>query len=69
MQAATFNYDMVYKVAKAISDEVRAKVIIYKQPKLTMNIRYCSIHNCRIMTIHPEGTTVSTLDLAAGVLS
>lgn len=26
MQAASFNYDMLYKVARAISDEVRAKV-------------------------------------------
>ena len=28
VQAASFNYDMLYKVARAISDEVRAKVII-----------------------------------------
>ena len=27
-QAASFNYDMLYKVARAISDEVRAKVAI-----------------------------------------
>ena len=26
MQGATFNYDILYKVAKATSDEVRAKV-------------------------------------------
>lgn len=26
VQAASFNYDMLYKVARAISDEVRAKV-------------------------------------------
>ena len=26
MQAASFNYDMLYKVARAISDEVRSKV-------------------------------------------
>ena len=25
-QAASFNYDLVYKVCRAISDEVRAKV-------------------------------------------
>ena len=27
-QAASFNYDMLYKVARAISDEVRAKVLL-----------------------------------------
>ena len=27
-QAASFNYDLLYKVARAISDEVRAKVIV-----------------------------------------
>ena len=26
MQAASFNYDLLYKVCRAISDEVRAKV-------------------------------------------
>ena len=28
VQAASFNYDMLFKVAKAVSDEVRAKVIL-----------------------------------------
>ena len=30
MQAASFNYDMLYKVSRAISDEVRAKVNSYQ---------------------------------------
>lgn len=38
MQAASFNYDMLYKIARAISDEVRAKV---KELNATQSTRQC----------------------------
>ena len=42
MQAASFNYDMLYKVARAISDEVRAKV---KGLNVTQTTRQCHNNN------------------------
>lgn len=45
IQAATFNYDMVFKVAKAISDEVRAKVgvKVYMEYEIILFLLNCCI--------------------------
>jgi beta-glucosidase-like glycosyl hydrolase len=43
MQAASFNYDLLYKVARAISDEVRSKVILMLQSGLDVNPNFLTV--------------------------
>jgi len=42
LQSATFDYDIVYKVAKATSDEVRSKVLLIVAYMPNSKYRYSS---------------------------
>lgn len=48
MQAASFNYEMLYKVARAISNEVRAKVAI----KINQHSKLCGYYNYYIIILY-----------------
>ena len=74
-QGATFNPDIVYAVAKATSDEVRAKVSPLWDCQIVSHTYVCvvtcysqtqNLLYCRITTTRLTVSTVSILDLAAG---
>ncbi len=53
LQAATFNYDIVYAVASAIGDEVRAKVYI-SCTILCVSIQIIDCNNNYVNTVYVE---------------